>query len=882
MSRLGSAVRVPRVPFLLVFILGLASVSILAPAPSLAQSRPVGVSAGVMAGQILTKVAPQYPAIAKAARVQGTVVLQAVISKQGTIEDLKVIDGPPLLQQAALDAVKRWTYKPYMLNGEPVEVATMVNVIFSLGETAPPQPASQQIAAPATQQASSPPATPGGGASGFGQGNPTFKPSAVLTADSLMAAYAVDMNTLRGRSAAGDVAAEYVLGSVLLRGIKSLPQDTVQGQALLDKVIAIVRPAADGGDSYSQVIMGDIYQRGTGVPIDLATAAGWYAKAAAKNDPDGLGRLAYANLSGRGVPKDVDRARDLYRKAADTGNARSEESFGLDYLGPKYTGDDEFPTDYAQAMVWLKKAADQGDLNAMDWIGVIYRDGLGVPQDYAAAAKWYRRAADQNWRFSEVKLADCYLHGRGVPQDNRQAMFWYRKAADQGDPNAEEWVGSFYRDGTGVPVDFAQARAWFQKSADSGRQNGKTLLADLDALIATQRAQTTQQLVQLMGQAHWERPYAQVAAEERIGPNDTSLQNGQYVTGSDALQIDASGCNATASSLDTQGQLRDPNSWSLHERVDISVRPYERSSLALLTLGKRDWVITSVNPEITVLTIRSTEKETYVVEWLFEDANQAKTAAGLVKQAVEHCGGVVHDEQDAELQAKIDKALKKAGKPHTDWGGIFSAAVTAMAPVTDSMDPNAIQNAANQQTANIQAAQARAAAAQAQAAQEAAQRAAAQQQAAQQQAAAQAEAQRASARQLADQQQAAAQQPACTDTPAWQTGHPPTCPAMNGGPGSQVPGVNSCIALTNNSDGTFNYQNTCNFTIRFYWTPKTPGPGQYLEQNGYLGPGQSGTSAFAPNGDGYSFYACPDGYLVEGPDMRVITRYVTGFYCVKP
>ena len=84
MSRLGSAVRVPRVPFLLVFILGLASVSILAPAPSLAQSRPVGVSAGVMAGQILTKVAPQYPAIAKAARVQGTVVLQAVISKQGT------------------------------------------------------------------------------------------------------------------------------------------------------------------------------------------------------------------------------------------------------------------------------------------------------------------------------------------------------------------------------------------------------------------------------------------------------------------------------------------------------------------------------------------------------------------------------------------------------------------------------------------------------------------------------------------------------------------------------------------------------------------------------------------------------------------------------
>ena len=76
---------------------------------------------------------PIYPPIAKAARVSGTVVLQATISKTGTIENLRVISGPAMLQQAALDAVKTWRYRPYLLNNEPVEVETTVNVIFSLG-----------------------------------------------------------------------------------------------------------------------------------------------------------------------------------------------------------------------------------------------------------------------------------------------------------------------------------------------------------------------------------------------------------------------------------------------------------------------------------------------------------------------------------------------------------------------------------------------------------------------------------------------------------------------------------------------------------------------------------------------------------------------------
>jgi protein TonB len=87
----------------------------------------------VMQGNLLVKTMPQYPAIAKAARIQGTVVLQATISKAGTIENLHVVSGPPMLQQAAMDAVRSWRYKPYLLNGDPVEVETQVNVVFNLG-----------------------------------------------------------------------------------------------------------------------------------------------------------------------------------------------------------------------------------------------------------------------------------------------------------------------------------------------------------------------------------------------------------------------------------------------------------------------------------------------------------------------------------------------------------------------------------------------------------------------------------------------------------------------------------------------------------------------------------------------------------------------------
>jgi periplasmic protein TonB len=79
----------------------------------------------------IVKVQPVYPPLAKQARIQGVVILEAIIGRDGAVTEVKVISGHPLLQQAAIDAVSQWKYKPTLLNGEPVEVVTTVTVNFA-------------------------------------------------------------------------------------------------------------------------------------------------------------------------------------------------------------------------------------------------------------------------------------------------------------------------------------------------------------------------------------------------------------------------------------------------------------------------------------------------------------------------------------------------------------------------------------------------------------------------------------------------------------------------------------------------------------------------------------------------------------------------------
>ncbi|HEY1646857.1 MAG TPA: TonB family protein [Terracidiphilus sp.] len=97
-----------------------------------AASPRLAVAAGIAFGLLIHKTPPVYPPIAKTARISGTVVLAVTISKTGTIENLRVVSGPAMLREAAVDAVRTWRCKPYTLNDQPTEIQTTINVMFSL------------------------------------------------------------------------------------------------------------------------------------------------------------------------------------------------------------------------------------------------------------------------------------------------------------------------------------------------------------------------------------------------------------------------------------------------------------------------------------------------------------------------------------------------------------------------------------------------------------------------------------------------------------------------------------------------------------------------------------------------------------------------------
>ena len=102
--------------------------------PEVAPSGPIRVGGGVQMAKLVKKVIPEYPPLAKTARVSGVVHLLGVIAKDGTIQNLQVIGGHPLLARAALEAVRHWIYEPTLLNGQPVEVIAPIDVNFTMGQ----------------------------------------------------------------------------------------------------------------------------------------------------------------------------------------------------------------------------------------------------------------------------------------------------------------------------------------------------------------------------------------------------------------------------------------------------------------------------------------------------------------------------------------------------------------------------------------------------------------------------------------------------------------------------------------------------------------------------------------------------------------------------
>lgn len=250
--------------------------------------------------------------------------------------------------------------------------------------------------------------------------------------------------------------------------------------ALVRKPSSAVEKAAPGAKRILAVMVGETLELAQAKKISAppviaaAQAEGWFQ----------TGEKYYY---GRGVPQDYAEAVKWYRKAAEQGHAEAQNSLGDCYAcGDPQDQDiimdvDEVDVDQAKArfgraVAWYRRAAESGHAAAQNSLGLGYAQGWGVPQDFTQAVAWYRKAAEQGNPIAQDRLADCYYHGNGVKQDYTQAVAWYRKAAEQGDAGAQSHLGDCYFEGFAIPKDYAQARGWYRTAADEDHYSALTML----------------------------------------------------------------------------------------------------------------------------------------------------------------------------------------------------------------------------------------------------------------------------------------------------------------------------------------------------------------------------------------------------------------------
>jgi TPR repeat protein len=187
-------------------------------------------------------------------------------------------------------------------------------------------------------------------------------------------------------------------------------------------------------------------------------------RAAAEHDsPGGQLLLGLCLAFGQGVAQDHAEALRWLRRAADQGYAAAQANIGCmceNGLGVK--------KDFTEALRWYCLAADQHLALAQVNIGWMYEKGLGVKQDYGEALRWYRKAADQGYAPAQTNIGNMYRSGEGVERDPAEALRWYREAAEKGYVVAQFHLGFIYGEGVLVAQDHAEALRWYRKAADQG------------------------------------------------------------------------------------------------------------------------------------------------------------------------------------------------------------------------------------------------------------------------------------------------------------------------------------------------------------------------------------------------------------------------------
>lgn len=199
-------------------------------------------------------------------------------------------------------------------------------------------------------------------------------------------------------------------------------------QKILGQNLARYHKAAAQGDVDAQTYLGFIYLQGKGIPVDLNQAREWFSKAAQQGDPKAQTHLAHIYEKGKGIPRDV-----------------------------------------SEALKWYRQAAEQGYALAQYNLGVLYENGDGVDKNETEAAGWYRQAAKAGDAVAQFSLAKMYLEGRGVAKDEAEALAWMNRSAEQKNTEAARFLATAYEKGLyGCLPDPEKARYWRERSKEHG------------------------------------------------------------------------------------------------------------------------------------------------------------------------------------------------------------------------------------------------------------------------------------------------------------------------------------------------------------------------------------------------------------------------------
>lgn len=161
--------------------------------------------------------------------------------------------------------------------------------------------------------------------------------------------------------------------------------------------------------------------------------------------------------------KDIGIAMMWYRKAAEQGHADAQYALGSGYLEGHGVA-----RDYSEAVKWYRKSAEQGNAAAQFRLGLCYANGYGVEKNFNEAMKWYRIAAEKGSAEAQFSLGLCYAYGYGVEKNFDEALKWYRRSAEQGNAEAQFIWGACYANGYGVAKDPTEAVKWYRRAAKSG------------------------------------------------------------------------------------------------------------------------------------------------------------------------------------------------------------------------------------------------------------------------------------------------------------------------------------------------------------------------------------------------------------------------------